>query len=160
MWTSQIIPARRLPHAARVDVDHGGTAAELSATTSVISSGVLTAAELMLTFSAPAWMSRVASSRVRMPPPTVNGMKICLGDAPHHVEHDLAAFVAGADVEEDQLVGALLLVAARHLDRIAGVAQVEEVDALDDPAAVDVQTGDDAFGQQWLILKRVFVTSL
>ena len=44
--------------------------------TAVTSSGVLTAAELMLTFSAPAWMSRVASSRVRMPPPTVNGMKI------------------------------------------------------------------------------------
>ena len=82
-----------------------------------------------------------------MPPPTVNGMKICFGDAADHVEHDVAAFVAGADVEEDQFVGALLLVAARHLDRIAGVAQVEEVDPLDDPAAIDVETGDDAFGE-------------
>ena len=50
----------------------------------------------MLTFSAPAWMSRVASSSVRMPPPTVNGMKICLGDAADHVEHDRPALVAGA----------------------------------------------------------------
>ena len=38
--------------------------------------GVLTAAELRLTFSAPAWIRRVASSMVRIPPPTVNGMKI------------------------------------------------------------------------------------
>ena len=43
---------------------------------SVISCGFRTAAELMLTFSAPAWISRVASSSVRMPPPTVNGMNI------------------------------------------------------------------------------------
>src|SRR6185295_16675058 len=70
-----------------------------------------------------------------------------LGDAPHHVEHDLAALVAGADVEEDEFVGALLLVAPRHLDGVAGVAQVDEVDALDHAAAVHVQTGDDAFGQ-------------
>jgi hypothetical protein len=45
--------------------------------TSAISSGVLTAAEFRLTFSAPAWMSWVASARVRMPPPTVNGMNTC-----------------------------------------------------------------------------------
>ncbi len=86
-----------------------------------------TAAELMLTFSAPAWISRVASSSVRMPPPTVNGMKICSDDAAHHVEHDVAAFVAGADVEEDQLVGPFFLVAPRDLDGIAGVAQIEEI---------------------------------
>ncbi len=92
--------------------------------TAVISSGVLTAAELMLTFSAPAWISRVASSRVRMPPPTVNGMKICSATRAHHVEHDGPAFVAGADVEEHQLVGALLLVTASDFDRIAGIAQV------------------------------------
>jgi hypothetical protein len=44
--------------------------------TAVTNSGVRTAAELMLTFSAPAWTSRAASSSVRMPPPTVNGMKM------------------------------------------------------------------------------------
>jgi hypothetical protein len=44
--------------------------------TAETSSGVRTAAELMLTFSAPACTSRQASSSVRTPPPTVNGMKI------------------------------------------------------------------------------------
>jgi len=43
---------------------------------SLTSRGVRTADELMLTFSAPAWTRRTASSSVRMPPPTVNGMKI------------------------------------------------------------------------------------
>jgi hypothetical protein len=42
-----------------------------------MSLGFLTAAEFTLTFSAPAWIKRVASSSVRMPPPTVRGMKIC-----------------------------------------------------------------------------------
>ena len=40
-------------------------------------SGSSTAAVLMLTFSAPAWISAVTSSIVRMPPPTVKGMKHC-----------------------------------------------------------------------------------
>jgi hypothetical protein len=44
---------------------------------SVINSGVFTADELRLTFSAPAWISRVASSMLRIPPPTVNGMNTC-----------------------------------------------------------------------------------
>ena len=47
------------------------------------------------------------------------------------------------DVEEDQLVGALGVVAGGQLDRVAGVAQVDEVDALHDPAGVDVEAGDD-----------------
>src|SRR5205814_5748039 len=42
------------------------------------------------------------------------------------------------------LVGPGLLVAAGHLDRVAGVAQLEEVDAFDHPAAVHVQTRNDA----------------
>ena len=32
----------------------------------------------------------------------------------------------------------------RALDRIAGVAQVDEIDALDDAAVLDVEAGDDA----------------
>ena len=47
-----------------------------------------------------------------------------LRHAADHVEQDGPAFVAGADVEEDEFVGALLLVAPGDLDRIAGVAQV------------------------------------
>ena len=62
---------------------------------------------------------------------------------------DQVAPVAGrGDVEEGQLVGALLVVAGGDLDRIAGVAQLDEVDALDDAAGGDVEAGDDSFGEQ------------
>ena len=101
----------------------------------------------MLTFSAPAWISRRGVLQGADAAADGERHEDLLRDAADHVEHDVAAFVAGADVEEDQLVGPLLLVAARDLDRIAGVAQVQEVDALDDAAAVDVETGNDPLGQ-------------
>src|SRR5206468_3744579 len=63
------------------------------------------------------------------------------------VRHDLPAFVAGGDVVEDQLVGAVVLVLARLLDRIAGIDMIEELDALDHAAAVDVEARDDSLGQ-------------
>ena len=69
-----------------------------------------------------------------------------LGGAPHHVEDDVAALVAGGDVEEDQLVGPFLLVAGGHLDRIARIAEVEEVGSFDDPAPVHVEAGNHPFG--------------
>ena len=68
------------------------------------------------------------------------------GDRLDHVVQQAAIFDARADVEEREFVGALLVVAARDLDRIAGVAQVDEVDALDDAAVRDVEAGNDAFG--------------
>ena len=67
-----------------------------------------------------------------------------LGRARDDVVHRLAGAAAGGDVEEGQLVGALLAVAAGQLDRVAGVAEVLEVDALDDAAGVDVEARDDA----------------
>ena len=63
---------------------------------------------------------------------------------PHHVEHDAAVFVARGDVEESQLVGAGLVIGDRGLDRIAGIAQVDEIDALDDAAVLHVEAGNDA----------------
>ena len=53
-------------------------------------------------------------------------------------------FVGGGDVEEAQFVGAGGVIGDRRLDGIAGVAQVDEIDALDHPAVLDVETGDDA----------------
>src|SRR5690606_41975540 len=51
------------------------------------------------------------------------------------------------DVEERDLVRAGGVVAARELDRVARVAQVGEVDALDDATGVDVEARDDADGR-------------
>ena len=48
------------------------------------------------------------------------------------------------DVEEGDLVGFLLVVAARHLDGIAGVHVVHVAHALHHAAAVHVEAGDDA----------------
>jgi hypothetical protein len=63
------------------------------------------------------------------------------------VQQDVARVRRGGDVEEGQLVGALAVVAAGDLDRIAGVAQLHEVDALDDAAGGHVQAGNDSLGE-------------
>ena len=101
----------------------------------------------MLTLSAPALSSRRTSSTLRTPPPTVSGMKTCVRDRLDDVEDEAALVAARGDVEEGELVGALLVVAPRDLDRIAGIAQADEVDAFDDAPGGDVEAGDDALGE-------------
>src|SRR5690606_11393849 len=64
-----------------------------------------------------------------------------------HVDRGLAVVRACGDVEEGDLVGALLVVARRHFDRVAGVADVDEIHALDHATVVDVEAGNDALGQ-------------
>ena len=64
--------------------------------------------------------------------------------------HRTAAVGAGGDVEKDHLVSALVVVAQRHFDGIADIAQAAlfgaaELDAAGHFAIVNVQTGDDAF---------------
>ena len=62
----------------------------------------------------------------------------------HDVENDAAVLVARRDVEESKLVGAGRVIGDRGLHRIAGVAQVHKIHALDDPAVLDVEAGNDA----------------
>jgi hypothetical protein len=113
-----------------------------------ITSGSATAAELKLVLSAPALSRRRTSSTVRTPPPTVSGMNTCEATAFDDVQDQVAAVAGGRDVQEGELVGALLVVPGGDLHGVAGIAQFHEVDALDDPAAGDVQAGDDALGEQ------------
>ena len=61
------------------------------------------------------------------------------GRAADHVEDDLTPLVAGGDVEEHQLVGPFLFVPCRNLDRIPGIAEIEEVCSLDHPAPAYVE---------------------
>ena len=114
-------------------------------------SGSCDAAELIDTLSQPASSRSRISSSVRIPPPTVQRHEDHLGRAAHHVEHDFAPLVAGGDVQKDQLVGPFALVARGHLDRIAGVAQVDEIGSLDHPAAIDVEAGNHALGKHLLV---------
>jgi len=70
-----------------------------------------------------------------------------LGYFLHHVDDGLARADRGGDVQEDQLVGSHVTVSGPQLDRVAGVAEVEEVDPLDHAIVFDVETGNDSFGQ-------------
>lgn len=56
-------------------------------------------------------------------------------------QDEVAPVAGGGDVEEGELVGALLVVAARDLDRIARIGEVDEVHALDDAAGGHVEAG-------------------
>ena len=53
----------------------------------------------------------------------------------------------GSDVQKRELVRTLLVVARGNLDRVARVAQLDEINAFDDTATGDVQAGDDAFSE-------------
>src|SRR3546814_564374 len=63
--------------------------------------------------------------------------------------------VTRRNVEETKLVGARRVIGARGLDRVAGVAQVDEVDALDDAPVGDVEAGDDANADGHLLPSRL-----
>ena len=76
-------------------------------------SGLRQAAELIETLSAPAF--KQGADVVDRADAAADGQRHedHLGRAADDVEHDLAAFVAGGDVEEDQLVGPFLLRSAQ-----------------------------------------------
>src|SRR5690606_10048301 len=69
------------------------------------------------------------------------------GAAADDIQHDVAIFMAGGDVEKDELIGAFVLVPPRDFDRIAGIAQIDEVGSLDDATFADVKAGDHTCGQ-------------
>ena len=71
-------------------------------------------------------------------------MNTCAATALDDAQNQAALVRAGGDVEEAQLVGTLLVIATRDLDRVAGIAQADEIDALDDAAAGHVETRNDA----------------
>ena len=83
------------------------------------------------------------SSVVRTPPPTVNGMKQTSAVRLTTSKQNAAVFVACRDVEETQFVRARSVIGDGALDRISGVAQIDEVDALHNAPVLDVETGDD-----------------
>ena len=122
-------------------------------------SGLRQAAELIETLSRPGVQQRPDVVDRADSTPHGQGHEDHLGRAADHVEHDVAAFVAGRDVEKDQLVGPFLLVPRGHLDRIAGIAEIEEIRSLHHPPAIHVEAGNHAFGKHILVgcVKRTFV---
>ena len=84
------------------------------------------------------------SSTVRTPPPTVSGMK--QASAVRRTTSSMMSRFSWLAVmsRKRELVGAGGVIGDRRFDRVAGVAQIEEPDALDDTAVLDVEAGNDA----------------
>lgn len=69
----------------------------------------------------------------------------------HDVEQSAARLVGGGDVQERDLVGAGRVVTPGTLDRVASVANIDEIYAFDDASIADVEARNEAFGQHPLI---------
>ena len=63
--------------------------------------------------------------------------------------------LGGADIQVDQLVGALLTVADAHFHGVAYFAETLEVDAFDYLSSLDVEAGDYSFSDHLRISSRV-----
>src|SRR5881398_1066400 len=66
-----------------------------------------------------------------------------VSDAAHQIDEGPALLVARRDIEEDDLIRPLGVVARGLLCRVARVPQLPEVHPLHDPPPGDVQTGDE-----------------
>src|SRR5262245_58088245 len=66
-----------------------------------------------------------------------------LGGAAYDVENGAALLVACRDVEEAKFVRARLVVSRGRLHRVAGVAQIDELDAFDDAPLFHVEARDE-----------------
>jgi len=71
--------------------------------------------------------------------------------AGNDIENGVAILMAGGDVEEGKFIGTGGVIDRRLLDRVTGIAQIDEVDAFDDAAVLDVQAGDDAGFEQGIL---------
>ena len=65
----------------------------------------------------------------------------------HHISEGLAAFVRGSDIEEHELIGALLAVGLAQLHGVTCIAQVYEIDTFDGATVLHIQTGNDTLGK-------------
>jgi hypothetical protein len=79
-------------------------------------------------------------------------MKHCSAVRRGEVVHRAPVLVRGVDVEKTQLVRARGVIGLRLFHRVARIAQVDEIHALDHAAVGDVETGDDAGLQHGAVL--------
>ena len=67
--------------------------------------------------------------------------------------------MGGADIEDDEFVGAFEVVAGGEFGGVSHVAQAFEFDAFDDATGVDIKTRDDAAGERhWTDSMKFFRT--
>ena len=70
-----------------------------------------------------------------------------LGDLFNRVNCGIPALVTGSDVQESDLISALLVIPHGDFHRVAGIADPHEVDAFDHATAVNIQAGDHSLRQ-------------
>jgi hypothetical protein len=70
--------------------------------------------------------------------------KALLGRPRDDIEQRIAVLDTSSDVEEAKFVGAFAVVDLRRLDRIAGIDEVYEIDALHDTSVLHIEAGNDA----------------
>ena len=66
-------------------------------------------------------------------------------DAAYHIDDRIPGIGGSGDIEEDELIGTCRVIGGCDLDRISGILQIDEVDALYDPSVFYIQTGNDSF---------------
>ena len=67
------------------------------------------------------------------------------GDFFDELDDCFARANGGGDVEEDQLIGAFITVSCAELDGVAGIAEIQEMDAFDNTVVFNIETRDDSF---------------
>ena len=140
-----VVPARVLhAPALGVDRDDDRLRAELLGELGDRATARASAAELTETLSAPAREQRVGVGDRADAAADRERDRELLGDAPDDADERVALLERRLDVEEDELVGAAVGVGGAELDRVADVAQLLELDALDDAAGGDVEARDQA----------------
>ena len=155
------IRSRSGPDARLTSSESTSTWAPKRSAISSIRAGRPIAAEFTPILSAPTESSRATSSVGADSAADGQRDEDLFGGAAHDVVGRRAIVDGRRHIEEGQLVGALLVVDPGEFDRVAHVAQVLEVHALDDASGGDVQARDDAAddGHQslasWIAVTRI-----
>jgi hypothetical protein len=63
------------------------------------------------------------------------------------VQDQITAIAGRSDVQKSQFIGALVVVARGNFNRVTGIAQLQEINAFDNPTAGDVKTRNDSFSE-------------
>jgi hypothetical protein len=65
-----------------------------------------------------------------------------LGRSPHNIQGCFTIAAAGCDVEEYEFIGSLQVVRASELDRVACIAQINEIDTFDNAPSIHIEAGN------------------
>src|SRR5262249_47622856 len=60
------------------------------------------------------------------------------------IDHRLPRIAGSGDVEKNELIGALIVIARRKFNGVARIAQIDKIYAFHDASTVDVETRNDA----------------